>query len=268
MEFGVGIKFHGTFKVPWNSIEFHGTSLLTWKSSMEFHGTSGEFHGIPWNSMELWNIDINKFRNWGSVFHCFLYDFMSLYIRQSISSWNIEIFQFQSNFLVPLILVKWRYSILNGGLLYTYTASHFKIRRTIKWVLWKRWAQLPLLATILDDIISGRRIGWRHPRWQPEAEVAPLLQWVVDANVLLTSSLLAYQPNTPYMEWTRPWLYIRRAEQPIKFFPGKELQEARIKSAADMYHYEVSNRSFTWRIIYTNTSFIIVKDVMTKTLFG
>ena len=116
MEFGVGIKFHGTFKVPWNSMEFHGTSLLTWKSSMEFHGTSGEFHGIPWNSMELWNIDINKFHNWGSVFHCFLYDFMSLYIRQSISCWNIEIFQFQSNFLVPLILVKWRYSILNGGL--------------------------------------------------------------------------------------------------------------------------------------------------------
>ena len=101
-----------------NGMEFHGTSLLTWKSSMEFHGTSGEFHGIPWNSMELWNIDINKIHNRGSVFHCLLHDFMSLYIRQSISSWNIEIFQFQSNFLVPLILVKWRYSILNGGLLF------------------------------------------------------------------------------------------------------------------------------------------------------
>ena len=103
-------------------MEFHGTSLLTWKSSMEFHGTSGEFHGIPWNSMELWNIDINQFHNWGSVFHCFLYDFMSLYIRQPISSWNMEIFQFQSNFLVPLILVKWRYSILNGGLFEAYNA--------------------------------------------------------------------------------------------------------------------------------------------------
>ena len=120
MEFGVGIKFHGTFKVPWNSMEFHGTSLLTWKSSMEFHGIPWNFWRVPWNSMELWNIDINKFHNWGSVFHCFLYDFMSLYIRQSISSWNIEIFQFQSNFLVPLILVKWRYSILNGDLLYKY----------------------------------------------------------------------------------------------------------------------------------------------------
>ena len=116
MEFGVGIKFHGTFKVPWNSMElpfWHGK--VPW-NSMEFHGTSGEFHGIPWNSMELWNIDINKFHNWGSVFQGFLYDFMSLFIRQSISSWNNEIFQFQSNFLVPLILVKWRYSILNGGL--------------------------------------------------------------------------------------------------------------------------------------------------------
>ena len=122
------MEFHGTFilgvAIPWNSMEFHGIwcwHQVPWnfQSSMEFHGTSGEFHGIPWNSMELWNIDINKFHNWGSVFHCFLYDFMSLYIRQSISSWNIEIFQFQSNFLVPLILVKWRYSILNGGLLYT-----------------------------------------------------------------------------------------------------------------------------------------------------
>ena len=154
MEFGYVAKFHGTFKigipwnfysrchdsmefhgiwcwyqVPWNfqsSMEFHGTSLLTWKSSMEFHGTSGEFHGIPWNSMELWNIDINKFHNWGSVFHCSLHDFMWLYIRQSTSSWNIEIFQFQSNFLVPLILVKWRYSILNGGLLYIYRRRKFR----------------------------------------------------------------------------------------------------------------------------------------------
>ena len=114
-------KFHG---IPWNSMElpfWHGK--VPW-NSMEFHGTSGEFHGIPWNSMELWNIDINKFHNWGSVFHCFLYDFMSLYIRQSISSWNIEIFQFQSNFLVPLILVKWRYSILNGGLFFVFSLKN------------------------------------------------------------------------------------------------------------------------------------------------
>ena len=122
-EFGVGIKFHGTFKVPWNSMELpFWPGKVPW-NSMEFHGTSGEFHGIPWNSMELWNIDINKFHNWGSVFHCFLYDFMSLYIRQCISSWNIEIFQFQCNFLVPLILVKWRYSILNGGLLDSYAGK-------------------------------------------------------------------------------------------------------------------------------------------------
>ena len=125
MEFDVGIKFHGTFKVPWNSMElpfWHGK--VPW-NSMEFHGTSGEFHGIPWNSMELWNIDINKFHNWGSVFQGFLYDFMSLFIRQSISSWNNEIFQFQSNFLVPLILVKWRYSILNGGLFKQYAMDAY-----------------------------------------------------------------------------------------------------------------------------------------------
>ena len=102
---GDSMEFHEIWcwhQVPWSfqsSMEFHGTSLLTWKSSME-----------------LRNIDINKFHNWGSVFHCFSYDFMSLYNRQSISSWNIDIFQFQSNFLVPLILVEWRYSILNGGL--------------------------------------------------------------------------------------------------------------------------------------------------------
>ena len=129
------LKFHG---IPWNfysrcgdSMEFHGIpwNLVLTSSSMElskFHGIPWnfpfdpeKFHGIPWNSMELWNIDINKFHNWGSVFHCLLYDLMSLYIRQSISSWNIEIFQFQSNFLVPLNLVKWRYSILNGGLFKT-----------------------------------------------------------------------------------------------------------------------------------------------------
>ena len=120
------MEFHGTFilgvAIPWNSMEF-GVGTSSVKLS-KFHGIPWnfpfdlkKFHGIPWNSMELWNIDINKFHNWGSVFHCFLYDFMSLYIRQSISSWNIEIFQSQSNFLVPLILVKWWYSILNGGLL-------------------------------------------------------------------------------------------------------------------------------------------------------
>ena len=121
------LKFHG---IPWNfysrcgdSMEFHGIpwNLVLASSSMElskFHGIPWNFWRVPWNSMELWNIDINKFHNRGSVFHCFLYDFMSLYIRQSISSWNIEIFQFQSNFLVPFILDKWRYSILNGGLLY------------------------------------------------------------------------------------------------------------------------------------------------------
>ena len=121
---GDSMEFRGIWcwhQVPWNfqsSMEFHGTSLLTWKSSMEFHGIPWNFWRVPWNSMELWNIDINKFHNWGSVFHCFMYDFMSLFIRQSISSLNIEIFQFQSNFLMPLILVKWRYSILNGGLLF------------------------------------------------------------------------------------------------------------------------------------------------------
>ena len=85
--FGVGIKFHGTFKVPWNSMELpFWPGKIPW-NSMELLASSMEFNGIR-------NIDINKFHNWGSVFHCLLHDFMLLYIRQSISSWNIEIFQF------------------------------------------------------------------------------------------------------------------------------------------------------------------------------
>ena len=109
------LKFHG---IPWNFYSRCG-------DSMEFHGIWC-WHQVPWNfqsSMEFHGIVkywYNKFHNWGSVFHCLLHNFMSLYIRQSISSCNIEIFQFQSNFLVPLILVKWWYFILNGGLLYIY----------------------------------------------------------------------------------------------------------------------------------------------------
>ena len=116
------MEFHGTFvlglAIPWNSMEFsvgikfHG---IPWNFPFDLE----KFHGILWNSMEVWNIDINKFHNLGSVFHCLLHDFMLLYIRQSISCQNIEIFQFQSNFL-PLTLLKWRHSILNGGLLYIY----------------------------------------------------------------------------------------------------------------------------------------------------
>ena len=49
------MEFHGTFggklKVPWNSMEFHGTRECG-KSSMEFHGTL-DLDKIPWNSMEF-----------------------------------------------------------------------------------------------------------------------------------------------------------------------------------------------------------------------
>ena len=45
------ISLVGKFKVPWNSIEFHGTREYG-KSSMEFHGTL-DLDKIPWNSMEL-----------------------------------------------------------------------------------------------------------------------------------------------------------------------------------------------------------------------
>ena len=53
----------GALQVPWNSMEFHGTSRVSeigalqvpW-NSMEFHGTArvieigaSKFHGIPWN---------------------------------------------------------------------------------------------------------------------------------------------------------------------------------------------------------------------------
>ena len=115
--------------------------------SMEVQGNE---RGIAWNSMELWNIDINKFHNWGSVFHYLLHDFVSLYIRQSISSWNIEIFQFQSNFLVPLILVKWRYSILNGGLFYAEGLERYAASRV------KRGVSDPALST---DELLGLQTG-------------------------------------------------------------------------------------------------------------
>ena len=54
-------KFHG---IPWNSMEFHGTSRVIeigalqvpW-NSMEFHGTARVIEigatKVPWNSMEL-----------------------------------------------------------------------------------------------------------------------------------------------------------------------------------------------------------------------
>ena len=55
-------------------------------SSMELLVSYMEFHGTV-------NIDIDKFHNAGSVFHCLLHDFIWIYIRQSISSWNNGISQ-------------------------------------------------------------------------------------------------------------------------------------------------------------------------------
>ena len=46
---------------------------------------SGEFDGIPWISMDLYDIDINKFHISGNLYHCLLHDFMLLCIRESIS---------------------------------------------------------------------------------------------------------------------------------------------------------------------------------------
>ena len=43
--------FGGKLKVPWNSMEFHGTRECG-KSSMDFHGTL-DLDKIPWNSMEF-----------------------------------------------------------------------------------------------------------------------------------------------------------------------------------------------------------------------
>ena len=91
------LEFHGTalvieigvFQVPWNSMEFHGTSRVTklahskfhgipcncsshrnWRTpvpwnSMEFHlvrnWMHSKFHGIPWNSMELVRLSSMEF---------------------------------------------------------------------------------------------------------------------------------------------------------------------------------------------------------------
>jgi hypothetical protein len=46
------MEFHGKFNgIPWNSMEFYETEVdgIPW-NSME---NSMEFHGIPWNSMEF-----------------------------------------------------------------------------------------------------------------------------------------------------------------------------------------------------------------------
>ena len=43
--------FWGKLKVPWNSMEFHGTREYG-KSFKEFHGTL-DLDKIPWNSMEF-----------------------------------------------------------------------------------------------------------------------------------------------------------------------------------------------------------------------
>ena len=113
-------RFHGIWcwhQVPWNfqsSMEFHWTSLLTWKSSMEFHGTksyfiwrqqssmeysmefhwtklyliwrhqnSMEFHGIPWNLCVIWNgtllipwhpIELGNFVIWRPLVTCILWN--------------------------------------------------------------------------------------------------------------------------------------------------------------------------------------------------
>ena len=81
MELCYGAKFHVTFKIPWNFWSMSGDSI--W-NSMEF-GVGVKFHGtfrfpwyfmeltlwhrkVPWNSMELWNTDINKFHNSGVYF--------------------------------------------------------------------------------------------------------------------------------------------------------------------------------------------------------
>ena len=65
-----------TRAVPWNSMEFHGTSsapismtrAVPW-NSMEFHGTSSApismTRAVPWNSMEL---QVRQFR-WHEQFH-------------------------------------------------------------------------------------------------------------------------------------------------------------------------------------------------------
>ena len=143
-------RFHG---IPWNLVLASSTMELS-----KFHGIPWNFpfdHGIPWNSMELWNIDINEFHNWESVFHCLLHDFMLLYIRQSISSWNIEIFQFQSNFLMPLILLKRRYSILNGGLLYMYMYIYIYISVYVYiyiCIIWQRNTLISIKAHKLSVI--------------------------------------------------------------------------------------------------------------------
>ena len=140
MEFGCVAKFHGTFKnsmefhgtfvvglaIPWNSIEFHIVwcwHQVPWnfQSSMEFHGTSFltvnnsmEFHGIPMNCEIL--ILINFII--GEVYFTVCCVISCYYVSDNpLVVAILRYFNSKSTFLVSLILLKWWYSILNGGLL-------------------------------------------------------------------------------------------------------------------------------------------------------
>ena len=95
MEPGVGVKFHGTFKVPWN-----------------FPYDIENFHGIPWNCKIL--ILINFI-----IREVYFVCCMILCYHISGNQLVVEILRhhsYKAIFDAPNF-VKWLYSILNGGLL-------------------------------------------------------------------------------------------------------------------------------------------------------
>ena len=77
------MEFHGTWSAPisltradpWNSIKFHGT----WNGQFSWHE---QFHGIPWNCMEL---QVPKFR-WHEQFHGIPWNLKCAYLADASSS--------------------------------------------------------------------------------------------------------------------------------------------------------------------------------------
>ena len=80
MQLDTNTKFHA---IPQNSMESADLQKLyvirrNFRSSMELGSITNfpydieNYMKIQWNSMELLTIDINRFHNWRSVFHCFM----------------------------------------------------------------------------------------------------------------------------------------------------------------------------------------------------
>ena len=137
-------------------MQFHETSLMTEQFYMGFHVITVNIWWFPRNSKELWNIDINQFHNSGSVFHCCM---ISCY-HISDNPLVVEIMRYHSykaTFLMPLIWLKWRYSILNGGLFWIKPIPFYLLVQLIYNAIsaWISETELPTAITHLCPTFKG-----------------------------------------------------------------------------------------------------------------